>query len=152
MNISDHESMSRRNSKSTRLNCVFAFCPDINSWSWIAVYIIIAMTVIRENVCRKPETSGQRNLTAHRIAAAHERFSGICQVAPVCHVPPSIHASLAHLSPQPKRHVDRFSCFCRADYCDRQTDGQTNHATRSITIGRIYVRSTSMRPKMLFRR
>jgi len=25
-------------------------------------------------------------------------------------------------SPQPKRHLDRFSCFCRAYNCDRQTD------------------------------
>ena len=29
---------------------------------------------------------------------------------------------------------------------DRQTDRQTDHATRSVTIGRIYVRSTAMRP------
>ena len=30
---------------------------------------------------------------------------------------------------------------------DRQTDRPTDHATRSVTIGRIYVRSTAMRPK-----
>jgi len=30
---------------------------------------------------------------------------------------------------------------------DRPTEGQTDHATRSLTIGRIYVRSTAMRPK-----
>jgi len=29
---------------------------------------------------------------------------------------------------------------------DRQTDRVTDHATRSVTIGRIYVRSTAMRP------
>jgi len=29
---------------------------------------------------------------------------------------------------------------------DRQTDRQTDHATRSVRIGRIYVRSTAMRP------
>jgi len=29
---------------------------------------------------------------------------------------------------------------------DRQTDRQTDHATRSVTIGRIYVRSTAMQP------
>ena len=29
---------------------------------------------------------------------------------------------------------------------DRQTDRQTDHATRSVTIGRIYVRNTAMRP------
>ena len=28
----------------------------------------------------------------------------------------------------------------------RQTDRPTDHATRSVTIGRIYVRSTAMRP------
>ena len=28
------------------------------------------------------------------------------------------------------------------------TDRQTDHATRSVTTGRIYVRSTAMRPKM----
>jgi len=30
-----------------------------------------------------------------------------------------------HASPQAKRHVDRFSRFCRAHYCDRPTDRQT---------------------------
>jgi len=25
----------------------------------------------------------------------------------------------AHLSPEPKRHLDSFSCFCRAQYCGR---------------------------------
>jgi len=39
---------------------------------------------------------------------------------------------------------------CEVHYCDRQTDRQidrpTDHATRSVTTGRIYVRSTAMRP------
>ena len=43
----------------------------------------------------------------------------------------------------PSPHLDRFSRFCRAHYYDRPTD----HATRSITIGRIYVRSMAIRPK-----
>jgi len=30
---------------------------------------------------------------------------------------------------------------------DRQTDRLTDHATRSVRLGRIYVRSTAMRPK-----
>jgi len=30
-----------------------------------------------------------------------------------------------HPSPQPKRHLDRFSCFCRAQDYDRLTDSQT---------------------------
>ena len=42
----------------------------------------------------------------------------------------------AHLSPQPKRHLDRFSHFCRAQ-SDRPTDMPTDRATRSVTIGSI---------------
>jgi len=110
----------------------------------------------------------------------------------------------AHPSPQPKQHLDLFSCFytddCRVSLyfttgrpfpplknclfhwgiwtpsntwfpgptqvlnpngisigsavfarltgvTDRQTDRPTDPATRSVTIGRIYVRSTAMRPK-----
>jgi len=66
------------------------------------------------------------------------------------------HASLGHLSPYPKRHLDRLQSFiaqlmakkslyltigrhfpssrlCRAHNCDRLTD----HAIRSVTAGRI---------------
>jgi len=50
----------------------------------------------------------------------------------------------AHPSPQPKRHLDRFSRFAGlTSVIDRLTD----HATRSVTIVRIYVRSTAMRSK-----
>jgi len=31
---------------------------------------------------------------------------------------------------------------------ERQTDRQTDHATRSVTLNRIYVRSTAMWPKI----
>jgi len=31
----------------------------------------------------------------------------------------------ANLSPQPKRHLDWLSRFCRTHYCDRQTDRPT---------------------------
>jgi len=51
----------------------------------------------------------------------------------------------AHLSPQPKQHLDRFSRFCRAHDHDRQTD----HNTSSVTIGHIFVHSTAMKPKKL---
>jgi len=63
-----------------------------------------------------------------------------------------------YLSPQSKRHLDRFSHFFRAYWCetptsrqtdrqvDRQTDRQTDHATQSVTIGCDYVPSTVMRP------
>jgi len=43
-----------------------------------------------------------------------------------------------HPSPQLKQHLNRFSCFCMVHYCDRQTDRLADHATRSVTIGRIY--------------
>jgi len=59
--------------------------------------------------------------------------------------PPSlIHDSLSPHSLEPKRRLDRFSRFCRAYDCDRQTNGQTDRATRSLS--RIHVRSTAMRP------
>jgi len=50
----------------------------------------------------------------------------------------------AYPSPQSKRHLDRFSRFCTAHYCDRQADIPTDHATRSVTIGRINVHRTAM--------
>jgi len=46
----------------------------------------------------------------------------------------------AHPSPQPKRHLDRLSRFSGlTSVTDRPIDRQTGHATRSVTIGRIYV-------------
>jgi len=45
-------------------------------------------------------------------------------------------------SPQSKQDLIRLSSFCRAHYCDRLAD----HATRSLTVGRIYVRSMAMQP------
>ena len=62
---------------------------------------------------------------------------------------PKTTAAVAHLSPQPKRHLDPFSRFYLAHYCDRPTDRSTDHATRSVTIGFIYVCSTAMRLKTL---
>ena len=51
-----------------------------------------------------------------------------------------------HPSPQPKQHLNQFSSFCRAHYCDRLTD----HAAWSVTVGRIYIRSTAMRPNKYY--
>jgi len=58
---------------------------------------------------------------------------------------------LAHPSSQPKWHLDRFSRFAGlTSVTDRQTDRPTDHATRSVTIGRIYVRIVrAMRHKKL---
>jgi len=36
--------------------------------------------------------------------------------------PPSDMVPWAHLSPESKRHLDRFGHFCRAYECDRPTD------------------------------
>ena len=41
------------------------------------------------------------------------------------------------------KDINRFSGFC---WLTIVTDRQTDHATRSVTIGRIYVRSAAMRP------
>jgi len=57
------------------------------------------------------------------------------------HVHPHVtHASWTHPSARTKQHFDRFSRFCRAHDRNRQTDGQTMHATPFVTIGRIYER------------
>jgi len=47
----------------------------------------------------------------------------------------------AHPSP-----LDQFNRFCIAHHCDKPTD----HATRSVTIDRIYVRSTVMWPNNVY--
>jgi len=57
--------------------------------------------------------------------------------------PHLIHGSLVYASPQPKRHFDRFSRFAGLTTV---TDRPTDHASRSVTTGRICVRSTAMRP------
>jgi len=66
---------------------------------------------------RMPEQSrtiGQSNLTRGRIAAAHGRFNGIRQKKRARVYPHQIILSCAHPSPNPKRHLDRFSRFCTA--------------------------------------
>jgi len=45
-----------------------------------------------------------------------------------------------HPSPQPKRHLDRLSRFCRAHYCDRPTDRPTNTPRYSVGNNRPYLR------------
>jgi len=53
-----------------------------------------------------------------------------------------------HRIPHPKRHLDRFISSWLTIVTDRQTDSRTDHVySVCITIGRIYVRSTAMRPK-----
>jgi len=60
--------------------------------------------------------------------------------------PHLIHGCLGPPKSSTKRHLNRFSSLCMAHYCDRQTDQLTDHTTRSVTIGHIYIRSAVMRP------
>jgi len=52
-----------------------------------------------------------------------------------------IHGSLGPSQSSPKRHLDRFSHFCTAheSWSWQSGDRQTDHATPSVAIGRIYV-------------
>ena len=49
-----------------------------------------------------------------------------------------IHGSLGPPESSTQMTSQSVQPFCRAHYCDRQTDRLTDHATRSVTIGRIY--------------
>jgi len=79
-------------------------------------------------------TSGQSHLTLCHITGAHDWCSIILARLRQC-APPSNTFPWTHLSAHCKRHLDQFSCFCRVHNCDRPTD----HATPSVTTGRIYV-------------
>jgi len=57
-------------------------------------------------------TVARMERTDRRIAATQGRFSGIRRVAPVC--TPQYLLTWAQPSPNPKRHLDRFSRFCTA--------------------------------------
>jgi len=60
--------------------------------------------------------------------------------------PHLIHGSLDLSGSSTQTHLDRLSRFAGlTTVTDRQTDKPTDHATRLVTIGRIYVRSTAMR-------
>jgi len=58
------------------------------------------------------KTSSHSDWQKRCIAATHGRFNRIRQVAPMC--TSSNMFPLAHPSPYPKRHLDRFSRFCVA--------------------------------------
>jgi len=97
----------------------------------------------------RERTSGKRNLTKDRIAAAHGRFSGIRQVAPECTPPntcflPTTRVQIA-LYQTASRAVQPFFVGLTT-MTDGPTDRPTDHATRPVTIGSIYVRTTAMRP------
>jgi len=49
-----------------------------------------------------------------------------------------MHGSLGPPESPPKRHLDRFNRFCMAHERGQLTDSQTDHATPSAAIDRIY--------------
>jgi len=51
-----------------------------------------------------------------------------------------------HLSPQPKRHLYRFSGFCGAHDRVTPTDRPTDRACYSVCNNRSHLRSTVVRP------
>jgi len=71
-------------------------------------------------------------ISPHKIAPSHEG-SG----------PHLIHGSLGTPESSTQMASRLVQPFYRAHYCGRPTD----HSTRSVTIGRIYIRSTAMQPK-----
>jgi len=118
-------------------------------------------------------TSGEINLTTGCIAATHGWFNRICQVAPstpstkTCFLGPigdqipngisigsAVFAQLTAESRYTLQWAAPFalktapfrmwiwtpSRFCRAHYCIRPTD----HTTRSVTIGHIYICNTEV--------
>jgi len=58
----------------------------------------------------------------------------------------------AHPSPRPKPYLDRFSRFCRAHDCDRQTHRRTDRPCYSVCNNRPHLTSAAMRPDDLIAR
>jgi len=87
--------------------------------------------------------SPQPKLHLHRFCTAHRKVSTYFtmgrKIAP-SHGDVDAHLitlSWAHPSPQTKQHLNRY---CRGGTV---TDGATDHATWSVTIGHIYIHSTA---------
>jgi len=73
------------------------------------------------------------------------------QIAP-SHRPYLIHGSLGtpeSTTQTASRSVQSFLHGSRSCQTDRPTDRQTDHATPSVKVGRIYVRSTATRPNIV---
>ena len=90
------------------------------------------MSFFAQLASKSPYTLQSADPFPIKISHSQDRIS-----TPIEHMVP-----LAHQSPQPKQHLNRFSYICRAHDRDRPTD----HATLSVTIGRIYVLSNAMWP------
>jgi len=90
------------------------------------------------------KTGGRSNLTQDRITVAHGSFSRIRHVAPMCtrSNKPTWFLGPTCMSRPHKQHLDRFSRFCKANWC-RKHDAQTTlrYVTTSIAIAHIEHRS-----------
>ena len=71
--------------------------------------------------------------TAKRVTTLHNGPPFPPQTCPIPWESRSL-VPWAYTSQQKQRHLDQFNRFCRGHYSDRLTD----HATLSVTIGRIY--------------
>jgi len=90
-------------------------------------------------------TSGQSNLTTGRIAAAHGRFSWICQVAPVLTSPNTCFLESTHV--QIPKGISIGSAAFGGSLLLRQT-----MLLFDRRIGRIYVHITAIRPENICKR
>jgi len=97
--------------------------------------IPIGSAVYAQLMEKYPYTSQWADTSPIKIAASHGNIW--------------LHLTHGSISPpeHKKQHLDQFSRFCTAHNCDRQTDRQTDHTARSVTIGHIYICSTAMQPK-----
>jgi len=73
----------------------------------------------------------------------HSHASQNCSIARGIWIPSNI-VPWAHSSPHPEHHHSRFSRFCRARGCDRQTDWQTARPCYSICGNRLQVLQCSL--------
>jgi len=64
---------------------------------------------------------------AHAVSAFQQRVDP--KIVPSLGDPGPQLTRGSHPSPQPKRHLDQFSRFCRAHGCDRRTDRRTDRQT-----------------------
>ena len=84
-----------------------------------------------------------------RRAADLERINNL-KIASYLRGTPSNNGSLGPPHQASKWHLDRFSCFCRAQPCAQHTDTQTMLHATSVAIGRIYAVQCSLKTKKSF--
>ena len=72
--------------------------------------ILVSSAVFGQMTAECPYTLQWDAPSPFKIASSHGRIWIPSNMVPC-----------VHPSPQPKWHLDQFSCFCRAHYCNRQT-------------------------------